>query len=254
MSNANASPWFRSAKVVPGARLRLFCLPYAGGGASAFSGWLEPLPRGVELWPAQLPGRESRFNEPAFRRLGPLVEELTRVVLPLLTMPYAVYGHSMGSVVGFELLRALRQRGAPPAVCFFASGHSAPQLPPRHKPAHALGDREFTDFVRSLGGTPPEVLQNAELLELLLPLLRCDFELLETYVCQPGPPLECPIRALGGKSDVYTPMTDLEAWREHTRTFLGARMLDGGHFFIHESRQAVLRGVSEDLMRYLGGA
>lgn len=246
------SSWFRNSKTNPGAQLRLICLPHAGGGATAYARWAAELPKTIELWPAQLPGRESRFNEPALKRIEPLVDQLAQAVRPLLDRPYAVFGHSMGALVGFELVRALRRLGLPAPVCLFASAHAAPGLPLRHEITYTLPTPQFIAYVRSLDGTPQEILENEELLELMVPLLRSDFELLETYVPPPGPPLECPVRVFGGDRDPSVSLEDLEAWREHSQRFLGVRTLPGGHFYLQEQRAPLLRWIVEDLAPYLG--
>lgn len=232
--------------------MRLICLPHAGGGSTAYARWAAELPKAIEPWPAQLPGRESRFNEPAFKRVEPLVEPLAQAVRPLLDRPYALFGHSMGALLSFELARAMRRLGLPAPVCLFVSAHAAPDVPLRREDAHTLPTPQFVEYVRSLGGTPPEILANEELLELMLPLLRSDFELLETYVPPTGPPLECPIRVFGGDRDPSVTREDLEAWRGHSERFLGVRILPGGHFYLQEQRAPLLRWIAEDLAPYLG--
>src|SRR6266480_2306887 len=177
-----ASSWFQHWQRKPQARIRLFCFPYAGGGASLFRTWSEHLPEDIEVCPVQLPGREDRLLERPFSDLPSLVDALAPALLPYLDMPYAFFGHSMGSLISFELARYLRQMEySHMPVHLFVSGHSAPQIPDPNPPSYHLPEPEFIEELRHLRGTSEELLQNAEFLQLLIPLLRADFALCETY-------------------------------------------------------------------------
>ncbi len=145
----------------------------------------------------QLPGRESRLRDPCFTGLEPLVQALP----PYLDMPYAFFGHSLGALIGFELARALVRESRPGPVHLFVSDHSAPQIQNPDPPIHQLPEPDFIKKLRHLNGTPGEVLQHAELMALLLPVLRADFAINETYVYIPGSLLDCPISAFGGLQD-----------------------------------------------------
>ncbi len=242
--------WFPYARPLPSPRLRLFCLPYAGGGASLFRPWASLLPSGVELWAAQPPGRETRFGEPAFTRAAAYVASLSEAVRPLLLdgVPYAFFGHSMGALMAFELARALRTQPVPQPRMLFVSARQAPHLPP-HQRAHDLPEPEFIEYLRRLQGTPEAVLENEELRAIIFPLLRRDFEVLELYEYRPEPPLDVPLRALGGLEDRPVGLAQLEAWREHSRAFLGVRQLPGGHLYLNEDRERLIRAIVEDLPR-----
>jgi surfactin synthase thioesterase subunit len=235
--------WVRRARP---AHLALFCLPFAGGGAGVFREWPGLLPAGVEVCPVHLPGRETRFAEPAIDDVHALVEPLLEGLLPHLDGPFALFGHSMGGLIAFELADRLRWRGVAPAW-FFASGVRAPHVPPRTEPRHGLPDDEFLASVRELNGTPPELLDNPEIMELMLPTLRRDFRLVETYRYRPRPPLESPIVAFGGRHDPDVTHADLEAWREQTTAQFELHVLPGDHFFINASRPELLRLISERL-------
>jgi surfactin synthase thioesterase subunit len=208
-------------------------------------------PQRIEVWPVQLPGREARFSEPALTRSTELIATLASAIRPFLDGPYALFGHSMGSLLALELARALREQSLPAPVCLFVSGRHPPHLSDRDTPAHLLPEPQFIERLRKLEGTPEAVLNNRELLDLMLPVLRSDFKLLETHVYQPGLPLECPLRVFGGERDADT-LQDLEAWREHSRRFLGVRMLPGGHFFLNEQRAPLLQQLTADLLPLLG--
>lgn len=227
--------------------LRLFCFPYAGGSASAFRGWADQLPDGVEICAVQPPGRERRMAEPAFSHMEPLVEELAGVLEPVLDLPFAFFGHSMGAKVAYELARKLRRegRGLPRLMIF--SGSRAPHMPNEEPPIHALPDDELSDELHRLGGTPKEVLDNDELMRLLLPLLRADFELNETYEHQPENPFDVPVAAYGGLGDEECPPETIEGWKEVTEGPFRRRMFEGGHFFLHEVPDELQGEIQRDL-------
>jgi surfactin synthase thioesterase subunit len=214
--------------------VRLFCLPYAGGGASIFRRWSEEFPPGIEVCPIHLPGREGRLAEPAFTDVKPLVARLADVLDPYLDRPFALFGHSMGAVIGFELARQLARRGQPTPAHLFVSASRAPQLPRRGEPIHALPEPAFLDALRRMAGTPELVLRDAELVQLMLPALRADFELVETYRYQAGPALSCPISAFGGAGDDLVRWSELASWAELTGGPFAIRMLPGNHFFLSD--------------------
>jgi surfactin synthase thioesterase subunit len=229
------------------ARLRLFCFPYAGGGASVFRSWHSLLPMQVEICPIQLPGRENRLNETPFKRLSVLVDELVDVLLPVFDMPFAFFGHSMGALVGFELTRRLRQYNQPLPFQLFTSGSGAPQMPNQKSPIHQLPKEEFIAAVKYLKGTPDEVWQHEELVKILLPYLRADFEICESYIYQPEAPLSIPITVYGGRQDPKVGIEQLGAWSKQTINSCVVHLFPGGHFFLHNSREQLLMTLSQDL-------
>lgn len=239
--------WITRPRPLPRARLRLFCLAHAGGGASAYRGWADALPADVEVCPVQLPGRENRLAEPAFDRLVPLVEALAQAIDPWLDLPFALFGHSNGALIGFELSRLLRARGRPGPRHLFASGRRAPDLPAETEPIHALPEAEFLAELEKLGGIPATLLEHRELLELLVPTLRADVTMHETYVFGEEAPLAFPITAYGGETDPRVSRAQLEAWGRHTAGPFVMRIFPGGHFYLQEDRATVLRTLSSDL-------
>jgi medium-chain acyl-[acyl-carrier-protein] hydrolase len=222
-------------------------LPFAGGAASAFFTWSRELPEEIEAFSVQLPGREGRRLEKPFFRLMPLVEELLYAIRPCLEKRYALFGHSMGALIVFELARRLRSLGAPSAVHLFMSGRGAPQIPERD-PLHNLPETELVKRLRRLKGTPEIVLNTPELLGAYMPLLRADLAVAETYVYVPQAPLAIPITALGGLEDAEVPLGDLELWR--TQTLAGFRIdnFPGDHFFLRSAKASVLRTIGRDLL------
>jgi surfactin synthase thioesterase subunit len=234
--------------------VRLFCLPHAGGGSSTFRRWSEEVPPGVEVCPVQLPGREGRLTEAPFTDVEPLVASLAEAIGPYLDRPFALFGHSMGGVIGFELARHLERVGQPGPAHLFVSASRAPQLPRRREPIHALPDAAFIDAVRRMAGTPERVLQHAELVQLVLPALRADFELVETYRYREGAPLAGPISAFGGVGDDLVRRSELAGWAEQTGGPFGLRMLPGNHFFLADpvARPALIQALARELAPLAG--
>lgn len=244
VKNREKSQWFACSGPVPTATFRLFCFPYAGGSAGTYRTWWNALAPDVEVRPLQLPGRGERFRESAFTSLNPLVKLLTDVISDYLDLPFAFFGHSMGATIGFELAHELIRRRQPLPRHLFVSGRRAPRALREEPLTYGLPEAEFINELRQLEGTPPEVLNNSELLSLLLPLLRADFELIETYQYTCRPRLQCPITAFGGMQDKHISFDDLDAWREETRGEFKLRMLPGNHFFLQDSESEILTTVA----------
>jgi len=242
-----SSRWISHAGGQRRVRVRLFCLPHAGGAASFFRSWSAPPGSHIEICAIQLPGREERMNEPPFRRMAPLVSALAEALAPVLDAPYALLGHSMGAVVGFELGRELRRRGKPLPLHLFACGHRAPHLASHDTPLHDLPEQRLVDELRRFAGTPEEVLSDPDMMGLILPSLRADFELCETYNHTEEPPLPFPIAAFGGLSDDEVMEDELLAWRDHTASAFRMQLFPGNHFFVDIQRLAVLETLSADL-------
>jgi medium-chain acyl-[acyl-carrier-protein] hydrolase len=239
----------------PDARLRLFCFPFAGGGTSTFNSWMDGLPLDTqlqtELCAIQLPGRETKSREHPLTRLSSLLEALMPVFDPYLNMPFTFFGHSMGALVSFELARQLRRQAMPGPVHMVVSGHRAPQLPDPQSAIHQLPDTEFLAKLRILGGTPEEVLQNPELMQLFLPVLRADFAVCETYCYTTEEPLDCSITAFGGNDDPRVSREELLAWQTQSHKSFSLRMFPGDHFFLQSARVPVLRVLAQDLKHLL---
>ena len=224
-------------------RIRLFCFPYAGGGAGVFRAWQDDLPETIQVCPIQLPGRENRFREPPFARLENLVEALATALFPLFNMPFALFGHSMGALIAFELARTLRATGVVPTHLFVGAARP-PHLHKTDAPIHLLEDKKFVDALRRrVNGIPEAVLRSPDLLQALLPTLRADLALCERYLYARGEPLDCPISALGGEQDQTIELQQLAGWRVHTRASFDLQRFPGNHFFIAEARTPVLRSI-----------
>lgn len=244
--SAPFNSWLACHKPSPNARLRLFCFPYAGGGAAVFRNWSEGLPNDVELCPVQFPGRGNRLMEPPFTALSPLVQALAQALVPMLDKPFAFFGHSLGALVSFELARELRRHGFQPAHLFVSAGR-APHIPHQGMSTHDLPEGKFLEELRRLNGTPEEVLKHRELMQIMLPLLRADFSVYETYKYSNEAALNCPISSFGGSRDRRVNQGDLEAWRDQTCDSFSLQMFPGDHFFLHTSQPLLLRVLSEEL-------
>jgi medium-chain acyl-[acyl-carrier-protein] hydrolase len=237
-----SNPWiFSPQKRTLAPHLRLFCLPYAGGGASIYHPWSSDLAPAIEVCAIQLPGRENRFSELPYTNLTQLIETLAPILMPYLDIPFAFFGHSMGALISFELARYFQREAGIEPVYLFVSGHRAPHLARTHRPLHALPTADFIQELRQLNGTPEAVLQNDSLFELLLPVLRADFELCETYTYGAQNTLSCPILAIGGLQDSDISCDAIEGWREHTEGQFGRRFFPGDHFFLNQHRYYITR-------------
>jgi medium-chain acyl-[acyl-carrier-protein] hydrolase len=245
--------WLYSFKPVPKATLRMFCFPYAGGNAMIYRDWAQKLPPSVEVSAVQLPGRGNRMQEPPFTQLSQLVEAMAPAFLPHLEKPFVFFGHSMGATIGFELARWLRREHGPTPLKIFVSGRTAPQLNKTHPPIHDIPRPELVNELKRLNGTSREVLEHPELMELMLPILRADFCVCDTYEYTESPPLDCPITVFGGLEDTAIPRQNLEAWREQTSASFTLRMLPGDHFFLHSKDSLLLQLLAAELQQLAGG-
>lgn len=242
-----STPWLAGVKPNMRATLRLFCFPYAGGAATIFRTWQAELPQEVEVCPVQLPGRGRRLREAAYTDVHTLVRELAPALFPFFDKPFAFFGHSMGATISFELARYLSREHHLLPRHLFVSGRRAPHVPAGHEPTYNLPDAEFFVALRDLKGTPHEALEHPDLMELLLPLLRADFELSETYTYLDGPTLDCPISIYGGDEDDDVPREHLEAWGALTTGRISLKMFPGDHFFVNTAQPALLRTLSQEL-------
>lgn len=235
--------WFPQSGV-PRTGTLLFCLPYAGGSATAFHGWDDCLPPDIHCLPVHLPGRGTRFAEsPAIDVL-----ELSQAIVHRAAgQPFAIFGHSMGARLAFEVARQLRRDGAPLPIALFVGGSRPPHMDtPLSRIAH-LPDEEFCGRVVAMGGTPAGLLDNAEVRTLLLPALRADFAMVEAYRFRREPPLPIPIIAFAGSDDPEADPCDMTGWSAHTTAMARLRTFAGNHFFLHSEQSAVVANVAREV-------
>ncbi len=238
--------WVSRPNPNPAAKRRLFCFPYAGGGAAVFYRWPEYLPADVEVCAIRAPGRESRSQEPPLTDFVRFIQTLTAAIRPLLDRPFAFFGHSLGALIAFEVARQLRREGAPLPERLLVSAYRAPQLPGRYALIHDLSADEFLQGVLKYGGIPSAVMENAELLEAMLPALRADFALAETYVYTAEPPLSCPLSVFNGSEDAHITREELAAWNAQTQATVAFHSFPGGHFYLNDARQDLLAAIGRD--------
>jgi medium-chain acyl-[acyl-carrier-protein] hydrolase len=235
----------------PQSRMRLFCFPYAGGTAAVFRNWPQYLPSEIEVCAIQYAGRGNRLAEPLGEDIVEVMNGIYQDLQPFLKKPFAFFGHSMGALVSYEFARRLQREQQPEPFQLFVSGSSAPHLRFVEEPTYNLPEPEFIAELRNLQGTPAEVLDHAELMQLMLPIIRADFKASQTYKYVPGPLLECPIRAFGGLKDETVPREEVEAWSEHTRGSFRAQMLPGDHFFLNTSQSLLTSIIAQELIVHL---
>jgi surfactin synthase thioesterase subunit len=237
--------WVQQNPAHPIAAFRLFCFPHAGGGSMIFRCWKNEL-KNVEICPVELPGRGRRFRDAPYTNLLALVRTLSEVLD--FSVPYALFGHSMGALIAFELAREVRRKAYTTPTHLFVSGCVAPQMIRQlNRPRHLLPDTELLDELRLLNGTPEEVLGDSSLIQVFLPVLRADFAVVETYKYRSELPLDCPIVAFGGEQDEEINRLSLQGWSEHTQRGFAMGMFPGGHFFVQSARGSVLAEISKRL-------
>jgi medium-chain acyl-[acyl-carrier-protein] hydrolase len=232
--------WLLFPRPNPQARIRLFCFPYAGGGSAIYRKWPEGLPGNVEVGLIQLPGRETRLREKPLTEIAHIIEHLAQGLRSYLDKPFAFFGHSMGAIISFELARHLRRTHQVEPERLFVSGRRAPQLPDSDPITYDLPDQEFLAEVVRLNGTPIMALENQELMQLMLPLLRADFTVCQTYRYIHESPLRCPITAFGGLEDRAAGREKIDPWRAQTTNSFSLFMLPGDHFFIRTAKDKIL--------------
>ncbi len=241
-----SSKWFVRPQTKPEATTRLFFFPYAGGGPTVFTKWCADLPSHIEGIVVHYPGRGSRFNEPAIKDMPRMVTELSQAIQPLLDQPFVFFGHSMGGLIAFELARKLRAQQLPMPNHLFVSACGAPHLPDANPKIHQLPNDEFMNELDQLNGIPAE-LKHPEAMKLLLPIVRADFELVETYQFHPDEPFNFPISAFGALDDPRVNRERIDAWAIHTQAKFESHFFSGGHFFINKAREHILKLVIKEI-------
>jgi medium-chain acyl-[acyl-carrier-protein] hydrolase len=245
---ASKPVWVYSFNSRPLARFRLLCFPYAGGDSvTIFRKWSELLPKAVEVCAVQLPGRGTRIAEQPFSNIGLAAEVLSAKLRPYLDKPFAFFGHSLGAKICFEVARLLKTTYGVQPCHLFVSGSRAPRVPNTKPLTYNLPEPQFLEQVQKLKGTPPEVLNNAELMKLMLPVLRAEFEANETYAYVNRAPLGCPITIFGGLQDEIT-REELQAWCQETSHSHSFHMIPGDHFFINTQPTMLLHLLSAHLI------
>jgi medium-chain acyl-[acyl-carrier-protein] hydrolase len=238
--------WFSCYKPKPKTKLRLFCFPYAGGGSSVFRTWSDDLPDWIEVCPVQLPARENRILEKPFYQMADLVPSVAQAIKPYLDLPFSLFGHSMGAWIAFELAHYLHKNSNLLAQHLFVSARFSPQITDK-KNLHKLPDKEFKEELETYGGTPKAVLESDELMQLLIPILRSDFSICETYIYKQNNPLTCPISVFGATKDHLVDPSSLIEWKKETSNSFRVEIFNGDHFFLRNYQKELLTSITKDL-------
>ncbi|MEU5698704.1 thioesterase II family protein [Streptomyces aurantiacus] len=246
-------PWLRRFRPRPEAKVRLVCFPHAGGSATYYHALAQSpaLMPTAEVLAVQYPGRQDRRKEQLMDSVPELADRITASLTPYDDRPLALFGHSMGAVLAFEVAQRLRERSENQPHWLFVSGRRAPSRF-RRGTVHLLGDAELVDELRRVGGTDPRFLDDEELLAEIIPVVRNDYRATEEYRWSPSSPLRCPVTALAGDRDTQAPPDDVAAWRQHTDGPFDLKVFSGGHFYLDAHRQGVTDVVSEALARIAG--
>lgn len=246
------SNWFFIPQPNPTAKVRFFCFPYAGAGATLFNQWPSFMPDTVELVAFQPPGREMRFREEPVTSWSEMVKYIVREIDDYLDKPAILFGYCVGSIVAFEVARALQETGKPVQALLVAA-RFAPSIPePRQ--VHTLPDDQLVTTLAEYNATPADILNDASLLKILLPSIRADFQISETYQYTPEPKLTIPVTAFRGGQDQAITSANMQAWQETTTNSFALRTLPGGHFFIHDAQpifKQMLRQTIQKIIKQL---
>jgi surfactin synthase thioesterase subunit len=229
-------------------RVRLVCFAHAGGSAATYRLWPQALPDDVEVVAVALPGRGGRWREPPIAGVAGMVDALLPELERWRDRPFALFGHSMGALVAFEVAAALQRRGGLQPAHLFVSGRRAPCEREPLAPLSGLDDAAFVaEIDRRYGGIPPELRHDADIMALLLPSLRADIHAVETWAPGGAAPLACPITAYGGHDDPHAPIAQMTGWQRETAAPARVRLFPGGHFYLEAQRDALLADVGAAL-------
>jgi surfactin synthase thioesterase subunit len=243
--------WIFARRSLPSAKVRLFCFPYGGGGASVYRRWQTAFCDDVEVCPVQLPGRENRFGEPAADNIDALLDTMIPALSPLFDRPVAFLGYCVGAGIAYRLAARCAERGEVDLRLLIGCARKAPPRAPTFDPLYGLSDTEFLDYVRSLGGTDPVIFEEPSLRELALRLMRTDLKLAASLVEPDDRRLTCRVVAVGGQDDASEPPEKLADWSRVTRGSFAMRLLPGNHFFIQKQSEHLLEIVRDELAPWL---
>jgi medium-chain acyl-[acyl-carrier-protein] hydrolase len=246
-SNSQRNKWIFQPEQKPNATIRLFCFPHAGGGISAFYQWHKYFNEEIELCFIQLPGRDRRINEAPYTQLSQLIDDLIRYITPFTDKKFAFLGHSMGSLISFELTRKMRlMQNLSPIHLFLLAG-SAPHLY-TYEPIHHLEENDFIEEVRKFNGIDEIIINNKDIMRSFLQILKADFKLVESYNYIVDDPVDCSISVFGGISDPFVNRENLMSWKDHTTNNFKIRFFQGDHFFLKNNVDEIIRNIHEDLL------
>ncbi len=230
-------------------KTKLFCFPYAGGSALVYNKWKKFLHSNIELFPVELAGRGKRYNDFLYNTIDDAVEDIfNKLKLYITNQPYAFYGHSLGALLSYELVRKIKLMRMPEPTHVFFSGRGAPHVKDeKDKKYHLLDDEEFIEEVKELGGTPPGFFENQELTDLLLPMLKNDFRIADISFCDREIEVfDFDISVFIGKDEDITP-EQIDGWKQHTSGLCSIYHFNGGHFFLHDETKKIVKLINNAL-------
>ncbi|HLG59539.1 MAG TPA: alpha/beta fold hydrolase [Vicinamibacterales bacterium] len=230
---------------------RLFCLPYAGGRGAIFQRWQPAMPADVEVCPVELPGHGRRIAETPCSDMASVVTAVAASIVDRIREPFAVFGHSMGALIAFELARRLRRQFGVTPKALYVSARRAPHIIDPRAPWYGLPSDKFFAAWRRLNGLPQQSFVNPRVCAVVEPILRADCQIVQTYRFVDDDPLDCPIVAFGGSHDAHCSAPEIALWAAHTRAGFVSTIVDGDHFFIESSRQEFLPALSADVRERL---
>lgn len=238
--------WFNIPHPKQNARLRLFCFPYAGGNCNTYLKWAADLAEDIELVAVQPPGRAARINESPISSMPEMIRQLRHFDAVFQAKPFALFGHSLGSKIAYELAATLIRQHIAKPIHLFISGSGAPHVPCNHEPLHSLPEAQFIEKLEKLNGTPSEILRNRELMALLTPLIRADFKIGDTYQAVTSP-IHCAFTVFGGDADYDVTREMLHAWHDLSLYRGPVHMVGGDHFFIEQNPLPVINVINHTL-------
>lgn len=241
------SKLIKNCESINNEKITLFCLPYAGGGASAYNQWMTKMQDRVVVCPIQLPGREERIMEKPYTDMKIMLEDLVPEIENTVKGKYALWGHSMGGKIAYEVEKHMERDGYQ-ALCLFVSGTRVPSIP-EPNPIYRLPNVKFKKELERFEGTPREILENHELLDFFLPMLRADFTMNETYYDDTKTILHTPIIASGGNQDKEADDKAIREWEKYTDNEFEYKIYEGGHFYIRDNENEIIKRVISFLMR-----
>ncbi|MFJ9950930.1 thioesterase II family protein [Kitasatospora sp. NPDC091207] len=246
-ATAQYQKWVSVFHPAPNSAVRLVCLPYAGGSASFFFPVSRALaPKGIEVLAVQYPGRQTRHQEPGIDNIPDFADQIFAALRHLDDKPLALFGHSMGAVLAYEVALRMRRAGLPTPVRLFASGRRAPSRY-RDEKVHTGSDEDVVAELKTLSGTSQVMLADPEILAMILPAIRSDYTAVERYRHDPGQELDCPVTVLTGDADPRVSIDEARAWEEHTTGPTELEVLAGGHFFLADRSAQVIEIVARRL-------
>lgn len=246
MSSRLINRWIVRRQINEAAKLRMFCFPYAGGSATIYNDWYK-YSHNIEVCAIQYPGHGNRLLETPINNLSTLVKKIKEVIRCYLDKPFVFFGHSLGALVAYELTRELRRENKQCPEILFISAFRAPHLPFKRNELHKLPDNDLLESLRQMNGTPEVILRDQEMMDLMLPMIRADLEVSETYSYVQEHPLNIPITVFGGIEDSSIAYEALEAWGMHTDQRFRLISFRGDHFFLHNNGEHMFKVINEDI-------